>query len=125
MTESRAHASQVGVRELPKTTPIADLEWRNRARVAGRVKSLRLQPRSEVPTLECVLVDESGATITLVFLGRRSIAGLRSGTYLAADGMVGKYQGKVAMINPLYELLAVQSDTKTRARNATKRRQRQ
>jgi amino acid transporter len=125
MTESRANASQVGVRELPKTTPIADLEWRNRARVAGRVKSLRLQPRSEVPTLECVLVDESGATITLVFLGRRSIAGLRSGAYLGADGMVGKYQGKVAMINPLYELLAVQSDTKTRARNATKRRQRQ
>jgi hypothetical protein len=125
MTESRAHAPQVGVRELPKTTRIADLEWRKRARVAGRVKSLRLQPRSEVPTLECVLVDESGATITLVFLGRRSIAGLRSGAYLAADGMVGKYQGKVAMINPLYELLAVQSDTKTRARNATKRRQRQ
>jgi hypothetical protein len=125
VTESRAHAAQVGVREAPATTPIADLEWRKRARVAGRVKSLRLQPRSDVPTLECVLVDESGATITLVFLGRRSIAGLRSGAYLAADGMVGKYQGKVAMINPLYELIAVQSDTKTRVRNATKRRQRQ
>ena len=105
----------LGVRPVPETTPIAALEWRKRALVAGRVKTLRLQPRSEVPTLECVLVDDSGATITLVFLGRRSIAGVRSGAHLAADGMVGKYEGKLAMINPLYELLAVESSTKARA----------
>ena len=125
VVQPKTRAPQLGVRPVPETTPIAALEWRKRALVAGRVKSLRLQPRSEVPTLECVLVDDSGATITLVFLGRRSIAGVRSGAHLAADGMVGKYEGKLAMINPLYELLAVESSTKARARNATKRRQRQ
>jgi amino acid transporter len=102
-------------------TPIADLEWRERALVAGRVKTLRLQPRSEVPTLECVLVDNSGAAITLVFLGRRSIAGIRSGAYISADGMVGKHEGKLAMINPLYELIGTEQETKP-VRKAVKRK---
>jgi amino acid transporter len=104
-------SGSVGTDERP-ITPIAELEWRTRARVAGRVKTLRLQPRSEVPTLECILVDQSGASITLVFLGRRSIAGIRSGSYVAADGMVGKHQGKLALINPLYELVGNGHDQK-------------
>ena len=123
--EPKPHTGNVGVPEVPHITQIADLEWRERAVVAGRVSTLRLQPRSEVPTLECVLVDESGATITLVFLGRRSIAGVRSGAHLAADGMVGKYEGKLAMINPMYELLSAESASSARPRNATKRRRRQ
>lgn len=47
----------------------------------------------------------SGEAITLVFLGRRSIGGLRSGSTLTAERMVGKHNGKLAMINPAYELL--------------------
>jgi hypothetical protein len=74
--------------------------------VTGRVKSLRVQPLADVPTIECVLVDGSGEAITLVFLGRRSMAGLHSGTQLLAEGMVGKHQGRLAMINPAYELLS-------------------
>ena len=95
------HASLV-----PGTQPIASLQWRTRARVAGRVKTIRVQPLSEVPTIECVVVDDSGEAITFVFLGRRSIGGLRSGTQMVAEGMVGKHKGKLAMINPSYEVLA-------------------
>ena len=50
-------------------------------------------------------MDDSGEAITFVFLGRRSIAGLRSGTQMVAEGMVGKHKGKLAMINPSYEVL--------------------
>ena len=91
---------------MPGTQPIASLHWRTRARVAGRVKTIRVQPLSEVPTIECVVVDDSGEAITFVFLGRRSIAGLRSGTRMVAEGMVGKHKGKLAMINPSYEVLS-------------------
>jgi hypothetical protein len=72
-----------------------------------------------------VVVDDSGAVVTLVFLGRRSIAGIRSGAYMAADGMVGKHEGKLAMINPLYELLPFENDVRGRAKPVAKRRQRQ
>ncbi|HUY21470.1 MAG TPA: amino acid permease [Acidimicrobiales bacterium] len=90
----------------PGTTPVSDLQWRHQARIAGRVKTLRVQPWSGVPTLECVVVDGSGEAITLVFLGRRSIPGIRSGVELTAEARVGKHEGKLAMINPLYELLS-------------------
>jgi amino acid transporter len=86
--------------------PISSLRWRTRAKVTGRVKTVRVQPLSDVPTLQCVLVDGSGQAITLVFLGRPSISGLRSGSMLMAEGMVGKHRGKLAMINPAFELLS-------------------
>jgi amino acid transporter len=95
-------------------TPIADLQWRHQARVAGRVKTLRVQPWAGVSALECVLVDDSGESITLVFLGRRSIPGIRSGTVMAVESTVGKHRGVLAMINPLYELLSA-TETSDRA----------
>ena len=104
------HGPSQGVDVVPVlasgVTPIAQLQWRRHARVAGRVKTLRVQPWGHVPSLECVLVDGSGQALTLVFLGRRSIAGVRSGTQLVAEARVGKHQGKLAMINPIYELIS-------------------
>ena len=91
----------------PGVTPISALRWRDLARVAGKVKTVRVQPWADVPTLECVLVDGSGEAITLVFLGRRSIPGIRNGTHMVAEARVGKHEGKLAMINPSYELRAV------------------
>jgi len=53
-----------------------------------------------------VLVDNSGESIVLVFLGRRSIPGIRSGTLMSVEAAVGKHHGMLAMINPLYEILS-------------------
>ncbi|MGH9016279.1 MAG: amino acid permease, partial [Acidimicrobiales bacterium] len=101
-----APAASVPV-SAPGATPIAQLQWRHHARVAGRVKAVRVQPWSGVPTLQCVLVDDSGEAIILVFLGRRAVPGIRTGTRMVADAMVGKHDGKLAMINPTYELTSV------------------
>ena len=87
-------------RRSPESRPSPQLQWRHHARVAGRVKTLRVQPWSGVPTLECVLVDGSGEAITLVFLGRRSIPGIRSGTLMAAEAMVGKHHGQAGHDQP-------------------------
>ncbi len=91
---------------VPGAQPIASLQWRSRTRVAGRVKSMRVKPLSDVPTVECVIADASGEAVTLVFLGRRSLAGIHSGTLVSAEGMVGKHKGRLAMINPSYEVLS-------------------
>ncbi len=92
-------------------TPISDLEWRRRARVAGRVKALRVQPMSGVPSLECTLIDASGEALVVVFLGRRSVAGVETGTKMIVEGTVGKHHDRLAMINPVYELLSASSDS--------------
>ena len=48
-------------------------------RVTGRVRSVRVQPRAGVPTLECTLVDPTDG-IGVVFLGRRRVAGIHPGS---------------------------------------------
>jgi RecG-like helicase len=86
------------------TTPVAHARWRDHVKVAGRIRSVRVQPRVGVPTLECTLVDDTGG-ITLVFLGRRKLAGITCGRRLVAEGTVGEHHGRLAILNPSYELL--------------------
>jgi amino acid transporter len=101
------HSGLPGFVHVPGTIPIADLQHRRPAKIAGRIKSFRIQPWSDVPSLECTLADGSGAELLVVFLGRREIAGIGTGTQLAVEGMVGARRGRLAMINPAYELLSV------------------
>ena len=82
---------------------IADVEYRKPARVRGRVRSLRVRPWADSPTLEVVLVDGTGG-INVVFLARRHIAGIRPGTVMTVEGMVGAHDRKLAMLNPVYQL---------------------
>ena len=94
-----------GADELPEgCTPIADVEFRSRYRLAGKVHSLRVQPWGGNPALACTLVDAT-AGITLVFLGRRNVPGIKPGVRLQAEGVVGEHGGRLAMLNPSYEIL--------------------
>ncbi len=65
---------------------------------------MRVQPWADVPTLECTLVDETGG-ITVVFLGRRKIAGIHPGARIRVEGVAGSHHEKLAMLNPDYTLL--------------------
>lgn len=86
-------------------TPISQLKYREVARVAGRVKSVRVQPWSGIPSLECTLVDTTGG-IALVFLGRRKVAGISPGVRMVVEARVGEQGGRLAMLNPIYQLVA-------------------
>jgi len=85
------------------TIPICELRHRERARVKGRVRSLRVRPWADSPTLEIVLVDETGG-IPVVFLARRRIGGIRPGTVMTVEGMVGSHERRLAILNPEYQL---------------------
>ncbi len=87
------------------TKQIADVQFRDRVRVAGRVRSVRVQPRAGTSNLECVLNDGTGS-IMLVFQGRPRIPGIEPGARLVAEGMVGSWGQRMAMLNPDYELVA-------------------
>lgn len=84
--------------------PIGSVRWRERAKVRGRVRSLRVQPWAGVATLECVLIDDTGGLV-LVFLGRRQVAGIELGRHVVAWGMVGEHRGYLAMLNPQIEIV--------------------
>jgi hypothetical protein len=86
------------------TTPIESLRPRQRARVAGRVRSVTVQPWGNVPTLQVQLTDDHGKLV-VAFLGRRQIAGLGPGSRIVVDGTVTDRRGRLVMINPDYEFL--------------------
>ena len=68
--ETRAAFAELGAIALAGVTPIGDAQWRQRVKVAGRVKAMRIQPwADEVASLELTLADGTGG-ITVVFLGR-------------------------------------------------------
>lgn len=73
--------------------------------VGGRLKSVVYTPREHLPTLEAELSDGT-EVIRLVWLGRRRIAGIEPGRRLIARGRVGVHEGRPAIYNPWYELLA-------------------
>ncbi len=83
--------------------PIGSVRWRERAKVRGRVRSMRVQPWAGVASLECVLVDDTGGLV-LVFLGRRQVAGIELGRHVVAWGMVGEHRGYLALLNPEIEI---------------------
>src|SRR5690606_4917302 len=54
-------------------TPIGEVRWRDHVRVRGQVRTIRVAPQHDVPTLECTIDDGTG-TLLAVFLGRRDLA---------------------------------------------------
>ncbi|MEX2293754.1 MAG: amino acid permease [Acidimicrobiales bacterium] len=83
---------------------IADARWRDRVSVQGRVRAIRVAPQHDSPTLELVLEDDS-ASLSIVFLGRRSLSGIHIGTRLQAKGIVGLHKARLAILNPQYRIL--------------------
>jgi amino acid transporter len=96
----RALAGRAG-----EATPIGEVRFRERVRVAGRVKSVRVQTKANSSNLECVLSDGTGGLL-LVFQGRPRIPGIEPGARLVAEGMVGAWSRRLAILNPDYELVA-------------------
>ncbi len=92
-------------RRATGTVPIGDVTWRTRVRVAGRIRSLRVQTAKGTANLECEITDDTGILL-LVFQGRPKIPGIEPGARLIVEGMVGSWQRRLAILNPDYELVS-------------------
>lgn len=82
---------------------VDDLSPRERGTAAGVLRSVVLRPRDGVPSVEAELYDGSGS-LDLVWLGRRTIAGIEPGRRIRVEGMVCEAEGRRTMFNPRYEL---------------------
>jgi amino acid transporter len=84
-------------------TPIAELNDRDRAQVAGTLRAVTVRPRGNSPAVQADMWDGSGS-ITLVWLGRRHIPGIEPGRHLVVKGRIANLRGARTMFNPSYEL---------------------
>jgi amino acid transporter len=87
------------------TVPISELQARQRARVAGRVKSVTVKPWGDSASLQIQLADDNGK-LFVAFLGRRQIAGLAPGSRVVVEGTVADVRGQLGMINPEYQFVS-------------------
>jgi amino acid transporter len=88
---------------VPGCVPIAEVRYRDRVRIAGRVRSIRVAPQHDAPVLELEL-DDGTAALSAVFLGRRQLPGVDVGTRMVVEGTVGLHHQRLAVLNPTYEL---------------------
>ena len=84
--------------------PIKTCEDRQVVSLTGTVATVTINPRGGYPALEVELRDGSGA-VTLVWLGRRQIAGIDPGRSIKVCGRISCHEGKRVIYNPRYELL--------------------
>jgi amino acid transporter len=108
---SHAHAAAAGTTVVTLRrhdgagpVPIAMVRAREEVTVVGRARSIRVQPLRDAPSLEIVLVDDTGA-MSVVFLGRSKLAGIRPGTRLRVHGTASVFRGRLAILNPVYDIL--------------------
>lgn len=73
--------------------------------ISGRLRTVCYTPRTNLPALEAELYDGSDV-VTLVWLGRRHIAGIEPGRQLTARGRIAVRDDRKVIYNPHYELEA-------------------
>ena len=83
---------------------IANAPDRETVRLRGTLRTVTLRPRGGVPALEAELYDGTGA-VTLIWLGRRRIAGITPGCSMQVTGRIGVQEGTRVLYNPRYELI--------------------
>jgi amino acid transporter len=98
------HGAPVPGSRRAGVAPIAEVRWRERVTVEGTVATVRVDRTASSWLLECVLDDGTGA-LSLVFNGRREVAGLVLGAHVRAEGTVAAHRGRLALFNPVYTLL--------------------
>jgi hypothetical protein len=85
------------------STAIAAVVPRRRTTLEGRVVSVSPRFRPWV-RLDVVLGDESG-TVTLRFVGRDGVPGMRVGRQIRVEGTPAIVRGTLIVLNPLYEFI--------------------
>jgi len=83
--------------------PIAEAPDRLRVRLRGTLRTVTLSPRGGAPSLEAELFDGTGV-LTVIWLGRRRIAGIAPGCSIQVEGRIGVNDNKRVLYNPRYEL---------------------
>ncbi len=89
--------------------PINRVEHQSHAKIAGRITSVRVETDAVASNLECTVTDSSGS-IVLVFQGQPRIPGIEPGARIVVEGMVGTWEHDLAMVNPSFELISLDSE---------------
>lgn len=87
------------------STLIEELQRGEQIQVTGIVKSVTVQPKTQVPSFEVEISDGSGS-LMVIWLGRKQVAGINPGTRIEVEGRITFLSGKPCLHNPVYKILS-------------------
>lgn len=85
---------------------IATCQPGEQVHVIGTVRSMTLRPGTQAPRFEIQVYDGTGV-MNVVWLGRRSLAGVEPGTRIVIHGRLTCTNDRPIVFNPRYELKPV------------------
>lgn len=94
LATSAADAGAMSVRDCQRGLP---------AELIGRLRSVEMCSASDTPSIRAEFFDGTDS-VTLVWIGRRRIAGIETGRALKVRGRIAEDNGRKLMYNPYYEL---------------------
>ncbi len=100
----RAENLRHWVSTLPGITPLSEITTRQRYKVAGVIQNIRIDPRVGRDSMEATITDGSG-TLIAKWLGRPTMSGIRLGAGLIVEGVIGRQDGDLVLLNPEYDLV--------------------
>ena len=87
------------------TEPIGDLQERQLAEIAGRVRAMTITREDGTSDLRCMIADNSGS-VAIIFQGRTTVPGIERGTRLLVKGTVTSLRREAVILNPQYEIVS-------------------
>lgn len=72
--------------------------------ILGKIRTVALQPCESLAALIAEIYDGTDS-VDLIWLGRRTIAGIEAGRTIRATGRLAMRDGHKAMYNPTYQLM--------------------
>ncbi|MGP9528499.1 hypothetical protein [Glutamicibacter sp. AOP5-A2-18] len=95
---------------------LAQLPVKGRVKHTGYVQSVSYSPSNQAPLLKAVVVDKLGsvaarrgtvAHVRLVFMGQKSVPGIKPGVKVQYSGMVAPVEQVPTIFNPRYIIVPV------------------
>jgi hypothetical protein len=103
--ELRAEHLRSWVSSLPDITLMRDVVPRERCRVGGVIKNIRIDPREGRRFVEATIIDGTGRMVAK-WLGRPAMSGITLGMGLIVEGIPGETDnGPLIVLNPEYQLV--------------------
>ncbi len=99
----RAPEPPLCVRIRDCTTGPEGPQGRAVVRVSGTLRDVRERTVAGMPALRAEL-DDGSASLEVIWLGQRAIAGVEPGRVLVASGRISITRGRPVLFNPRYEL---------------------
>jgi hypothetical protein len=84
--------------------PACDCSAGEKVEILGKIRTVALQPSDSPAGLIAEIYDGTDS-VDLIWLGRRTIAGIEAGRTVRATGRIAMRGGHKAMYNPSYQLM--------------------